>query len=506
MRKFKKFLCAALVSTMVFAMAAPSFADETESEPVVNETHIGDENTKGSITIDNPLKNGEDAVQYTAYKIFDVTYYGNNYAYTISADSPWYNTVNRYAESHSDELKLEVTTDTTLYVVDGENLDAPAFAAYLKNNVPTNATSVELAGDAKEVSAKDLALGYYFVSTNVGTLCNLTTIAPDVTIHDKNEVPKIEKEIVGDHDVEVGQTVNYVITGNVPDTTGYESYTYKVSDTMSDGLTFDQESVKILVNGEDYQELYRRLSVSSSGFILNLDLVDDIYNYNDEIRIEYSATVNENAVANVETNDAKLEYSNNPQNGTSTAEGVGDKEEVYSAKIVIDKYASDDNTQKLAGAKFVLYKEDPVEGEEDEATTVIKYYYYNETTKKVEWVDAQGDATEVETDDEGVAEFTGLKNGTYYLLETEAPTGYNRLTEAVEVTVDGKEVLNILEDATEAEKTEAINSALIDLAGVANSTGSMLPSTGGIGTTIFYAVGIILMAGAVFFVVRRKRA
>ncbi len=97
------------------------------------------------------------------------------------------------------------------------------------------------------------------------------------------------------------------------------------------------------------------------------------------------------------------------------------------------------------------------------------------------------------TDDSGAANINGLKDGTYYLKETVAPTGFNRLDGFVAVTING-------------QKNEAGNRTLMYTASVENNAGSMLPSTGGIGTTIFYAAGIILMAGAIFFVVRRKRA
>ena len=112
----------------------------------------------------------------------------------------------------------------------------------------------------------------------------------------------------------------------------------------------------------------------------------------------------------------------------------------------------------------------------------------------VTWVEKQEDATEVTTDANGSASFEGLKAGTYYLVETLAPSGYNLLTEPIEV---------IIAPTTAEGSAEAVYADVTSE--VANSTGSLLPSTGGIGTTIFYVLGGVLVLGAAILLITKKR-
>ena len=198
----------------------------------------------------------------------------------------------------------------------------------------------------------------------------------------------------------------------------------------------------------------------------------------------YTAVVNEKAAAKIENNKATLTYSHDPTDATKTTTTPEDIETVYSAKIIIDKYKADSAETKLAGAKFVLYKENQ---------SSKLYYKWNSTDKQVEWVSNQSDATEVTTDDNGAAEFIGLKDGTYYLVETEAPAGYNKLTDAVSVTING------------ASAVAADLSALTVTQKIANQTGSTLPETGGMGTRMFYLVGAVLVAGAGVLLITRRR-
>lgn len=471
MKKFKKFASLLLALVMVLSMTATAFAAEI-----------------GNITVDNPIA----GKTYTAYKIFDVTYNTNKsaYSYTIDSNSEWFATVQAYA-TEANGLTLTQANGSTTYIVSTtDTFSAPDFAEDLKAAV-TGKTGTALTAQADgTVSVSNLPLGYYFVTSTNGALCNLTTTNPSVTIHDKNDVP-FDK--VDDKDsVEVGETVNYIITGKVPDYTGFTTYTYLITDTMSEGLTFNKD-VEVTVGGTDVTSdciITYDVGSNANKFTVSIPVKD--YTIGAEIKVTYSAVVNENAVAKIAKNHAVLEYSNDPTDDTSKGTTPPDEETVYSAKIVIDKYKTGEEDTKLADATFILYKE-VITGEGEDAVTSKLYYKWNDTDKKVEWVTDKAQATSKTTDDNGAASFEGLADGTYHLEETAAPAGYNLLASPVTVTVNGANAtVNDLSSLTVTEK-------------VANNTGSLLPSTGGIGTTIFYVLGgILVLAAGVILVTRRR--
>ena len=472
MKHARKLASLLLALVMVFALATTVFATET-----------GTTTTTGSITVDNPVAERT----YTAYKIFDVVYDTNeangHYSYTITRGSEWFDTVSAYAtEAHGLTL-TQVNGGDTYVVTTGNGFSAPDFAATLKAAV-SGKTGKPLSGDANSVSVSGLDLGYYFVASANGALCNLTTTNPTVTIHDKNDMP-FEKT-ADKTDVEVGQTVNYTVTGKGPDYTGFTSYTYKVADTMSDGLTFKRD-VKVTVGGTDVTTactVTYDANENANSFTVTVPVLDNKYTIGAEIKVTYSATVNEKAIAVVSENKAELTYSNNPTDSESKTTTPPEIVKVYSSKIVIDKYETGKETTKLPNAQFVLYKEVT-----SETGTSTLYYKWN-ADKKVEWVADMKDATVVKTDENGAATFGGLANGDYYLVETKAPAGYNQLTEPYKVTVAGSD--------TDTAKLSVT-------AKVANNTGALLPSTGGMGTTVFYVLGFVLVMGAVVLLVTKKR-
>ena len=480
MKHARKLASLLLALVMVFALAVTVAAEGT-TEPA-----------KGSITVDNPIK----GQTYTAYKIFDVVYdTADHYSYTIEGGdggSPWYGTVDTYA-TEANGLKLSKVGDTTTYVVtfNKDKFSAPSFAAALKKAL-TDGTVTDagtpLATEGTSVSVKNLLLGYYFVKSSANdALCNLTTTNPAVTIHDKNDMPfsKTDDKV----SAEVGETVNYTIKGKVPDYTGFKTYTYLITDTMSVGLTFKKD-VKVTVGGTDVtNDCTPTYDVESNANKFTVSIPVKSYPIGAEILVTYSALVNENAVAKISKNSATLTYSNNPSDSTKTDTTTTVEETVYSSKIVIDKFETGkQETVKLPGAKFVLYKKAPTETDQN-AIQYYKKWADTDTTKAVTWVDSITDATEVTTNDNGEAFFEGLADGTYYLVETKAPAGYNQLTAPVAVPVN---------DGT----TET---ALTVTANVANQAGTLLPSTGGMGTTLFYVIGGGLMVAAIVLLVTKKR-
>ena len=476
MKHARKLTSLLLALVMVFALAATVAAEET----------TGTTGT-GSITVDNPIE----GQNYTAYKIFDVVYDDqDHYSYTIKDDSEWYQTVSGYA-TEANGLKLTQVNGTNTYVVTTTNaFSAPPFADALKAAV-NGKTGKTLTVAGGKATATGLDLGYYFVTSTSGALCNLTTTNPNANIHDKNDMP-FKKE-VNKTNVDVGQTVTFKITGKVPDYTGFKEYTYLVTDTMSKGLTFNKDTVEVTVGGAKVDDCTTTVDTTNANkFTVRIPVLNRTIGA--EIVVTYTATVNKEAIAVISTNEAKLTYSNNPTTGeTKDSEPVVQK--VYTSKIAIEKVekladGATTTPKKLEGAEFVLYKEETTG---DIKTT--KYYKWNATDKKVEWFAEKDQADVKKTDVNGAASFEGLADGTYYLVETKAPAGYNQLDKPVKVEVHVGEHNTPVTSDTQLTVT----------AKVENQAGTLLPSTGGMGTTVFYVLGAVLVVGAGVLLVTKKR-
>ena len=470
MKKVKKFVSLVLAAVMVMAMTVTAFAEDA---------------TTGKITISSPTE-GE---IYTIYKIFDVSYSTDKtaYSYTISTTSEWKAVVQGYAKEADSGLSLTETAVGDQYVVtiDKTKFSAAKFAKELKTNVAQKSGTSKTAQKNKDLEFTGLPLGYYLVDTKSGALCNLTTTNNEVTIHDKNDVPFLKEE--DKENVELGEIVTYTITGKVPNTTGFSGYIYKISDTMSEGLTFNPNSIEVkvgtrtLTKGTEYT-----CNTETTGFEIIIPVMDLQSNVGETITVTYTAKVNENAVAKISKNEAKLTYSNNPINSKET-NTINQEQKVYNAKINIVKYDSspdqspEESTKKLGGAKFIL------------RNSKNEYYKYNTTKDVIEWVD-KADADEFETTMDGKASINGLKDGSYKLYEIEAPKGYNPLKDPVNITINGKD----------SSGTIHVDNLTVSL-NIGNSKGALLPSTGGIGTTIFYVLGGILVLGAAVVLVVRRR-
>ena len=492
MKHARKLASLLLALVMVFALATTAFATEPEGTTTTP--------TTGSITVDNPVADRT----YTAYKIFDVVYDTNgangHYSYTIKGTSEWFETVKAYADGANSGLTLTEVLGTTTYVVTTtSDFSAPPFAEALKAAVNGKTGGITLTEDNGKATATDLDLGYYFVTSTSGALCNLTTTNSTVTIHDKNDMP-FEKK-VDRTNVDVGQTVKFTITGKVPDYTGFETYTYEIADTMSEGLTFNRNSLAVKVGSADVTADTDKCTIAydaeTAPNTFKVTILVKNCTVGDAITVTYTATVNEKAIAVVSKNEAKLTYSNDPTDSAKTTNTPVQKQEVYTSKIVIDKYETDKPGTKLPGAEFVLCRKAPNDEAQYAAvqnniknTNKIQYYRWDEATKTVSWVDDIDAATKVTTDNKGEAFFEGLADGTYYLVETKAPAGYNPLTAPVPVTVAGSST-----DITKLSVT----------AKVENQAGTLLPSTGGVGTTVFYVLGAVLVLGAVVLLVTKKR-
>ena len=486
MKYMKKLMTLLAVLTLALAMAVPAFAAS---------------NT-GTITIDNAVT----GTTYKAYRIFDLESYDTDKnAYSYKLNSAW----NGFPE-YSTTIDGNTVSATDFFSVNsagyiewnGAKKDAGAdFAKLAKAFVDANS----IACDKKEtasgatVTFTDLTLGYYLVDTSLGSLCSLDTTAPSVTIKEKNSDTTIEKKIVitGDEKVDsnsagIGDTVNFSITITVKDGAPKD---YVLHDKLS-GLTFDPDSLKVKIGTTTLTPNtdYTLKTNPTDGDSFDVKFTNGKLKPNDVVVVTYSATVAADAtIAGAgNKNTANLEY-----NGKHST-----KEETttYVWKLNVHKYTLDSTNKEVAlsGAKFVLYRKDGTD----------KKYYAKLAGGKIDgWVTNQSDATTLETTGTGDISIEGLNVGTYYLEETEAPVGYNKLTKPIEVkitaTPDATGVSETVEyrnqnDSTYTPATNAIVKVL-------NKAGTQLPSTGGIGTTLFYVIGGVLMAVAAVLLVTKKR-
>ncbi|MBQ0018799.1 MAG: SpaH/EbpB family LPXTG-anchored major pilin [Clostridiales bacterium] len=352
--------------------------------------------------------------------------------------------------------------------------------------------------------------GYYFVkdTTDVdGEDDSITKfilkVVGNETVEVKADKPGVDK-VIAEADsangqdgkgtaVNVGDTVTFKVTSTVPKMDGYTSYDFIVNDTMSEGLTLVDDSVKITIDGKDYTAFTEKIDGQKITITFN-DFINQKDNAGKAIVISYDAVLNSKALTtDKENNTVKLTYSNNPNDTSKHGTTPEKKTYVFDFDLVIDKYDGADSTKatKLEGAKFVLMNADG------------KYYSYDADNKKVVWVDSQDDATPKTTDANGATSFIGIDAGTYQLVETEAPEGYNLIKDPVEVKITA----TYNKDGTLADSSATIenNGQYKQTAHVENNSGMVLPSTGGIGTKIFYGLGSLLAIAAVILLVSRKR-
>ena len=492
MKNAKKLLALLLAMAMVFAMGITALAEQQG------------ELTGGSITIN-------DAVPGQTYKVYQIlyleSYNAEAKAYAYKANTAWESFIN------SDAIKdVYVTVDSQGYVKWKEDASVADFAKLAqKEAVNMAADGTQTADDPVEgatystVSFTNLKLGYYLVDTTLGTLCSLDTTNPSVVMQEKNEVPgnvkTVQEDATGNYgtenDADIGDTVNYKST--ITAQAGAENYVFH--DKMNAGLTFNG-NVTVTLNGQSVaEEKYtftdytaEGAGTSSDGCTFEVEFMQDFCNTlkaDDKIEIAYSATVNEDAViaGDGNKNESKLSYGDS----TNTKTTPSSITTTYTWEFDVFKYtettANEQTTQTpLAGAEFILYK---TVTEESEETT----YYAQLTNGKITgWTTTKDQATTLISNNVGKIEIDGLDADTYYLKETKAPDGYNLLGEPVTVTIANNGDVSVRGEIL-ANKT--VN--------VENQSGSELPSTGGMGTKIFYVLGGILVIGAGILLVARRR-
>ena len=479
-KTIKKLMAALLAVALLCAMAVPAFAAEGAS---------------GTITIDKAI-NGE---TYTAYKIFNVvsskmeTDGSMTYVYTV-ADG-WADFFNQ------SEVKNYVSVDThgqPTWVESKESVaDLQAFAKLALDyaSKTTTITGKTATASGGEAVISGLTAGYYVVSTTAGSLCILNTNGSDLKIDEKNVAPTIDKKIDGrksTNDAAIGDVVNYTVTIHAKKgATGYV-----LTDTMTKGLTFNRDSLTVKVGATTLAEnTHYTVAVDaaatdgSTKFTVTFkDTYLNTIDGDTDIEVSYTATVNKDAVIGTtgNTNTAQLKYGNN-----STVESTTT---TYSYKF--DLVKTDNSKKLLTGAKFKLY-------DSQTSTTPVKLIKDATTGNyRVAETSESGAVDEIVIDSFKAVTISGLNKKTYYLEETLAPAGYNKLTERQPVEL-GKEgfVANATLTGSGAKGVEWTEGGVQ----VINNTGATLPSTGGMGTTLFYVLGGGLMVAAVVLLVTKKR-
>lgn len=461
MRKMKKLASLMLALVMVFSMAMTVTAAK------------GTNTDDGKITIDNAVK----GQTYTIYEILKLESYDTDKsAYSYKATDDWVTFIN------GDDIKgTYVEVDAQGYVTWKTGASASDFAALAKTyakGLSSNQGQKEATTGTVEFTG--LNLGYYLVDSTLGTVCSLDTTNPTVVIKEKNGQPTVDKKVQENsnntwgakNDASIGDTVNYETTINAVDG---DPTNYVLHDKMSEGLTFDPSSVKVTVNGVNAETGWTLTTESlTDGCTFEISLAD--VNPNDVIVVTYSAVLNDKAVIyeNKNTNDTWLSYGNESKKETEKAHT-----DTYTYKF--DLVKTDSSNEVLEGAEFKLY-------DSQTGGTEIKLVKESEGVYRV---DASGSAV-IEA---GRVTIKGLDSGTYWLEETKAPEGFNKLAERVEVKIEGANL-----DAT-------VNGDTWTEGGVhvINKTGTELPSTGGMGTTVFYVLGSILVIGAAVLLITRRR-
>ena len=511
MKHIKKLASLLLALVMVLSLAVTAFADEP---------------TTYSITINNSTAGHT----YEAYQIFTGDLATNEAGNKVLSNIVWGSGVSEAGQTALGDAAAKAETLKT-------EADAKAFAKAVAPYLTTAAGSANTVTDGKYVIS-GLAAGYYLVKDQDGSLTGdndsyteyIIQVVGNVTATPKSDVPEVQKKVkdINDStdttktdwqdsaDYDIGDSIPFQLKATLADNvSSYTTYKVVFHDTLSKGLTYNNDA-KVYIDGTETNGFTVTATVNADGTTTLTVSCDDVKalgaGNSSVITVEYTAKLNENAVLGSagNPNEVYLEYSNNPnkseEGNNETGETPKDVVIVFTYKTIINKV--DSENAPLTGAAFKLEK--LIKGKDGAADTwtTVKEFTVDETTTSFT--------------------FSGLDDGQYKLTETKTPVGYNTIDpiyfviEAThDVTADAPTLKTLnayLTDAngnkqTEMKDGESVNIDLgtVDLTAgsitttVVNKSGSELPSTGGIGTTIFYVLGGVLVLAAVVLLVTKKR-
>ena len=501
MKLMKKLLTILFAFMIVLATTTMVFADEGVST-IEN----------GKITIDNAI----DGKTYTIYRIFELESFsddGTNGRYAYKADSQWNTFLNQTG------IKDVYITFDGEYIKwkSGANVDQFAAKAltYARENTTTLTEKKTATASSTTVTFDNLKLGYYLVDSGVGALCSLDTTNLTANIKEKNSVPTVDKKVRRQGGSSYGNNINadmgQVLEFQTIITVGDGAQNYKLHDKMDAGLTYNNSSLKVNIKkttDSDYSIL------DSANYTVSFPAIDgdtfdiefkqnflDGLKKDDQIMVEYEATLNENAkIQDKNVNKTWLVYGDNKTSNYGEAT-------IKTFRIPVFKFYKPNATATetpLAGAKFKLSTNRRANLNNDD--DFIKFVYdTNDATNPDKNVyrkalDSEIATTiEVATNDKGYATFQGLVDGIYFLYETEAPKGYNKLKNPVQINIESSGLVSFIIPGGSLQYVRPYQAVKIE-----NKTGIVLPSTGGIGTTMMYIVGAMLLIGSGVLLITKK--
>lgn len=544
MRKVKKLLGLLLAAVMVLAMGVPTFA------------------ASGSYTL--TISGASDGHTYEAYQIFAGDLSENEQ--TLS-NVKWGDGVNGEAllaalKGTEEEPTAYQTCMTAADVAkvlesyENNSSEMKAFADIAGQHLTktTSGTASAYNEDSKSYTISGLAAGYYLVKDKDDSVPGtdaytdfILKVVQNTTVTPKSDVPTVEKKVQEDDkynqdggygngyndvaDWNIGDAVPFKLIGTLPTNfADYDIYQYIFHDTLSDGLDLNEGSIKVYYAsdkaGTDKTEIpLGKYEVEAPGTegtdqcsfevaFADLTSVEGV-TANKYIIVEYTATLNKDAEIGLPGNPNKvyLEFSNNPNSGGEgdTGKTPEDKVIVFTYELDVTKVDGADADTKLEDAEFKLYDENG------------KYVIVDADGKVIGWADNEAGGSTLKSDENGLFKVSGLDDGTYWLKETKAPDGYNLITDPIKIEIkattvndqdwtameDPSDALTALEIKVTVGSTTTSGTGNTETGIVAtdikNNKGATLPETGGMGTTIFYVLGAILVLGAGGLLIARRR-
>lgn len=520
-----RFMAVLMAMTMILSMSMTVFAAEAP---------------KGTLTVNNTVA----GKTLDLYQIFTATKNGDNVAYTLNSayEGFFQNKITGASKLKGEALsekayayvKEQVGDDGSKGVTFAKDILGWILSASGETKTAVETTHKTAPTTDSSTVINNLDYGYYVVyplgatdtstapgNETVKSVASLVSVTGnDATVNMKSNYPTVVKKVNDKNadDVNIGDTVTYTLTSKVPDMTGYTSYVFNFKDTLSTGLTFKGITSVTVGSGENVQNVTagtgdNTYTLTQDGqnitITMNNFLASNKGKVGQTITVTYTATLNKNAVTGFDANknSATIEYSNNPGT-TDKGESEPSIVDVHTFNFTIFKYYLTGETKNaLANAEFELYKANEAGDAADENAKINivdegEGVYRQATPEEVTATNPKFESAKIVSDADGKVLVKGLEAGTYYLRETKAPDGYNKLLSDIKVEIKANydkttgKLTSYSVDYTYNGKTTTgtaiTNKTDSPEVAVENKTGAQLPSTGSKGALMVTLAGIVL--------------